>query len=51
MSMELLGRVATALGISLLLTLLLLVLYQDDQTQDLPAAVTQASTTATAGTP
>ena len=31
--MELLGRVATAIGISLVLTLLLLVLYQDDSAQ------------------
>jgi hypothetical protein len=31
--MELLGRVATAVGISLVITLLLLVLYQDDAPQ------------------
>ena len=43
--MELLGRVCTALGISLILTLLLLVLYQDDgQQQEGPAAMTQIST-------
>lgn len=30
---SLLGRLATAIGISLLLTLLLLVLYQDDAAQ------------------
>jgi hypothetical protein len=30
MSMELFGRLCAALGISLVLTLLLLVLYQDD---------------------
>ena len=35
MSMELVGRLCTALGISLVLTLLLLVLYQDD-TQAVP---------------
>lgn len=29
-TMELLGRVATALGISLVLTLLMMALYQDD---------------------
>jgi hypothetical protein len=32
-NMELLGRVCAALGISLVLTLLLLVLYQDDAQQ------------------
>ena len=44
--MELLGRVAAALGISLVLTLLLLVLYQDDTAQAMepqPAAITQAA--------
>ena len=47
MNMELLGRVCTALGISLVLTLLLLVLYQDDaQQQPGPAAMTQVSTAA-----
>ena len=46
MIMELLGRVLAALGISLVLTLLLLVLYQDDGQQQptVPAAITQAST-------
>ena len=45
--MELLGRVCAALGISLILTLLLLVLYQDDtQQQEGPAAMTQVSTAA-----
>ena len=45
MNMELLGRVLAALGISLVLTLLLLVLYQDDaQQQPVPAAITQATT-------
>jgi hypothetical protein len=39
--MELFGRVCVALGISLVLTLLLLVLYQDDgQPQAEPAAMT-----------
>jgi hypothetical protein len=32
-SMELLGRIATAFGISLVLTLLLLLIYQDDSAQ------------------
>jgi hypothetical protein len=41
--MELLGRVGAALGISLVLTLLLLVLYQDDSQQDQSAAITQAT--------
>lgn len=45
MSMELFGRLCAALGISLVLTLLLLVLYQDDaQGQAGPAAMTQAAT-------
>ena len=45
MSMELLGRVLAALGISLVLTLLLLVLYQDDaQQQPVPTAITQTTT-------
>lgn len=43
--MELLGRVLAALGISLVLTLLLLVLYQDD-----PRAETQMSTATAAMT-
>jgi hypothetical protein len=45
--MELFGRVLAALGISLVLTLLLLVLYQDDTQlpQPEPAAITQAATT------
>ena len=43
--MELLGRVFTAVGISLVLTLLLLVLYQDDSQAQMPepAAMTQVS--------
>ena len=52
-SMELLGRLCTALGISLVLTLLLLVLYQDDggQAQPDPGTVSQASAAATLSTP
>ena len=43
--MELLGRVATAVGISLVLTLLMLVLYQDDGTplQPEPVSVSQSA--------
>jgi hypothetical protein len=44
--MELLGRVAVAFGISLVLTLLLLVLYQDDSARAMepePVAITQAT--------
>jgi len=43
--MELLGRLGVALGISLVLTLLLLVLYQDDGMQMQPesTSVTQAA--------
>jgi len=51
LNMELLGRVCTALGISLILTLLLLVLYQDDGQQEGPAAMTQISTAADSITP
>ena len=51
MNMELLGRVAAALGISLILTLLLLVLYQDDTQQSGSAAMTQVSTAADPITP
>jgi hypothetical protein len=46
MRMELLGRACAAIGISLVLTLLLLVLYQDDssaQMQPDPASITQAA--------
>jgi len=44
-NMELLGRVLAALGISLVLTLLLLVLYQDDgQQQPVPAGITEVTT-------
>lgn len=42
-NMELLGRLGVALGISLVLTLLLLVLYQDDSQQAQSAAITQAT--------
>ena len=45
-NMELLGRVLAAFGISLVLTLLLLVLYQDDSQAAqpaAPAAITQAA--------
>ena len=50
--MELLGRIAAALGISLILTLLLLVLYQDDGQQEAgSAAMTQISTAADPITP
>jgi hypothetical protein len=52
--MELLQRLGVAIGISLVLTLLLLVLYQDDgsQAQEQPASITQAATVATDhGTP
>ena len=41
--MEFVGRIATALGISLILTLLLLLLYQDDGLQGVPSAMTQAA--------
>jgi hypothetical protein len=42
-NMELLGRVCAALGISLVLTLLLLVLYQDDVQQGQSATMTQST--------
>jgi len=44
--MTLLGRLSAAIGISLILTLLLLVLYQDNevQAQPGPATISQAST-------
>ena len=51
-NMELLGRVLAALGISLVLTLLLLVLYQDDSQAAqpvAPAAITQAAATGAIG--
>lgn len=40
MNMELLGRVFAAVGISLVLTLLLLVLYQDDPQAQVPGTAT-----------
>jgi hypothetical protein len=45
--MDLLGRLGVALGISLVLTVLLLVLYQDDgeQLQTQPAPMAQAADT------
>lgn len=50
--MELLGRLGAAIGISLVLTLLLLVLYQDDQAaQSAPANLTQAVAVTADGTP
>jgi hypothetical protein len=57
MNMELVGRVFAALGISLVLTLLLLVLYQDDSQAQMPgttatAAISQTSVaTAAVDTP
>jgi hypothetical protein len=53
MGMELLGRLGAVIGISLILTLLLLVLYQDDQLQNepQPASISQASTPPAGGTP
>ena len=49
--MELLGRLGVALGISLVLTVLMLVLYQDDGSeQPETTSVTQASAAAH-GTP
>ena len=42
-NMELLGRVCAALGISLVLTLLLIVLYQDDAQQGQSVSMTQAT--------
>jgi hypothetical protein len=52
---ELLSRLGVALGISLVLTLLLLVLYQDDgtQMQEQPASITitQATAANAHGTP
>jgi hypothetical protein len=52
--MELLGRLGVALGISLVLTLLLLVLYQDDSAQLQPGTTSisqTASATSSDGTP
>ena len=50
--MELLQRLGVVIGISLVLTLLLMVLYQDDasaQLQDDPASITQAATISASG--
>lgn len=41
--MELLGRLGVAVGISLVLTLLMLVLYQDDSAQAMEPQVTSIS--------
>jgi hypothetical protein len=46
MNMDLLGRLFTALGISLVLTLLLLVLYQDDPQAQTNAPVVTTQVTA-----
>lgn len=55
LGMELLGRLCAVIGISLVLTLLLLVLYQDDTAQaQEPApvpAITQTVSTASSGAP
>jgi hypothetical protein len=50
---ELLGRLGVVVGISLVLTVLLMVLYQDDgmEMQPEPASITQASAAPAAGTP
>jgi len=50
--MELLQRLGVAMGISLVLTLLLLVLYQDDAQQlQQPEATSVSAATADHGTP
>jgi hypothetical protein len=52
--MELIGRLGAVIGISLVLTMLLLVLYQDDGTQQYqPEAttITQAAAAMNHGTP
>lgn len=51
--MELLGRLGAVIGISLVLTMLLLVLYQDDSTQLQPESttITQAAAAIDHGTP
>lgn len=52
--MELLGRLGVAIGISLVLTLLMLVLYQDDSAQAMQPEITsisQASAASASGTP
>ena len=51
--MELLGRLAAVVGISLVLTVLLIVIYQDErlQMQPGPETISQASTASADGTP
>ena len=52
--LELLGRLGVALGISLVLTLLLLVLYQDDSSAQVhpeTASISQAASATGGGTP
>jgi hypothetical protein len=50
--MELLGRVCAAIAISLALTLLLLVLYQDDAVQtQISSAISQPAAAPEDGTP
>lgn len=52
--MELLGRLGVAIGISLVLTLLMLVLYQDDSAQTMQpeiTTITQATASPAPGTP
>ena len=53
--MELLGRLAAVVGISLVLTLLLLVLYQDDSAaanmEPMPTITAAVSAPAHSGTP
>jgi hypothetical protein len=49
---ELLQRLGVVIGISLVLTVLLMVLYQDDtsaQLQDEPATITQAASVSASG--
>ena len=49
---ELLHRLGVVVGISLVLTVLLMVLYQDDasaQLQDEPATITQSATNTASG--
>ena len=51
---ELLGRLGVAIGISLVLTLLMLVLYQDDSAQAMQpqfTSISQASAATTPGAP
>jgi len=48
---DLLGRLGVAIGISLVLTVILLVLYQDDRTQADTIDLTQSASVAVHGTP